>query len=220
MKLVLLDVDGTLTNTNSVDELCLIGALQSVLGVSDLSRDWSSYSQSTDSGIVAEVVASVIGHADTDVIARVRHRFFDLMEKSYTEQPELFVPIDGAQGVFGRLRAAGFPAAIATGAWHESARFKMRVAGVDMHGVAMATGDDHTERAAIMRIAVDRVRRWDGVDVDDVVYVGDGSWDVAAAATLGYSFIGVASTPQAHERLVQAGATTVVSTLADLESYL
>jgi phosphoglycolate phosphatase-like HAD superfamily hydrolase len=220
MKLVLFDVDGTLTNTNRVDELCLIGALESILGVRNLSHDWSSYAQSTDSGIVAEVVTRVVGHEDADVVARVRHRFFDLMEQSYTEQPELFAPVQGAQGVFGRLRQSGYAVAIATGAWHESARFKMRVAGVDMHGVTMATGDDHTERALILQLAVDRVRRWDGHEPDHVVYVGDGNWDIAAATALGYSFIGIAQTTAEAERLTTAGAQVVLPNLVDLYTHL
>lgn len=220
MKLVVLDVDGTLTNTNAVDEHCLIGALTAVLGVDNLSNDWSTYAQSTDSGIVNEVVSNVHGAVDTDVVARVRHTFFDLMEMAYTQQPEAFAAIDGAGDLFARLRSGGYAVAIATGAWHESARFKMRVAGIDMHGVTMATGDDHSERTEILALAVDRARRWDGHIPAEVIYVGDGSWDVAAAAALGYRFVGIATTDEARERLVAAGATEVYESLVGLELRL
>ena len=50
MKLVIFDIDGTLTQTNEVDSRCFIEALQHVLGVEEFDTCWENYNSSPIAG--------------------------------------------------------------------------------------------------------------------------------------------------------------------------
>jgi len=216
MDLVILDIDGTLTDTEHVDDHSIVGALEDVLGVQDLSTDWSTYRTSTDAGIVAEVIERVQGVVDAAVVEAVTRRFYAILEDHYTSSPDLFAPLEGARDVLQTLQRMGYDVAIATGCWRESALFKLRVAGIEHISIPMATADDSPNRTAIVARAIELARRWNDVQAyDRIWYVGDGIWDVQASLELGLAFIGVAGETKA-ERLRTAGATLVVEHPADV----
>src|SRR2546422_8697277 len=52
MKLVMFDIDGTLTQTYQADETCFVQALREVFGFTDINTDWASYPHCSDSGIL------------------------------------------------------------------------------------------------------------------------------------------------------------------------
>lgn len=215
MDLIILDIDGTLTDTEHVDEHSIVGALEDVLGVSDLSTDWSTYRTSTDGGIVAEVVERVHGRLRPDAVDDVTKRFYAMLEDHYTASPDLFSPMPGARVVLSTLREMGYCVAIATGCWRESALFKLRVAGIEHVGVPLATADDSHDRAEILRRSIDLARQWNDVQsFENIWYIGDGVWDARAAATLGVGFIGIASGQKA-DRLRAERVTIIVETPAE-----
>ena len=51
MKLVVFDIDGTLTQTNEVDSRCFEEALRIVLGIEEFDTCWENYQFVTDSGV-------------------------------------------------------------------------------------------------------------------------------------------------------------------------
>src|SRR5258706_15574337 len=53
-RLIMFDIDGTLTETDDVDTRCYIQAMSEHLGVA-IDSDWSRYRHVTDSGIAAEL---------------------------------------------------------------------------------------------------------------------------------------------------------------------
>ena len=55
MKVVIFDIDGTLTQTNAVDSECFIRSVREILGVEDFETDWSQYQFVTDSGVAQEI---------------------------------------------------------------------------------------------------------------------------------------------------------------------
>jgi hypothetical protein len=56
----------------------------------------------------------------------------------------------------------------------------------------MATSDDDRNRRRIMEIAAGRAREFYGCSIfEQVVYLGDGPWDLQASYSLGYAFIGI-----------------------------
>src|SRR5438552_18421138 len=52
MKLLMFDIDGTLTQTYQADEACLVQALREVFRFTDINTDWASYPHCSDSGIL------------------------------------------------------------------------------------------------------------------------------------------------------------------------
>lgn len=220
MRLVILDIDGTLTDTTQVDEHAIVGALQDVLGVSGLSTDWSDYEHSTDAGIVYEVIAKNVGSVPAALLGRVQDRFFEYMENFYTSSPDLFSAMPGAKQILRDLHDHGYAVAIATGSWRESALFKLRVAQIWHDNVNMATADDHVSRSSIIRKAIDDARKQYGAtSFDEVIYVGDGAWDARASKNLGITFIGVANNGNS-ERLLQYGVETICQNLEEVSKLL
>ncbi len=66
MKLVVFDLDGTLTRTSRVDSECYERALLEVAGVRDPRTDWSTYEHATDTGIVDEIFRERFGRSPGD----------------------------------------------------------------------------------------------------------------------------------------------------------
>lgn len=220
MNLVVFDLDGTLTDTTHVDEHAIVGALQDVLGITDLSTDWNTYMHSTDAGIVHEVISAHRGGVAEEDLDSVQTQFFENMENFYTSSPGLFQPIPGAPDVLERLAHLGMATAIATGSWRESALFKLRVGGIRHAGVPLASSNDDHSRSAIIKTAILRAQQQHGVEVfERITYVGDGMWDARASRNLGIRFVGVARNGHA-DTMRRAGVEEVVADLTGIESVL
>ena len=84
--------------------------------------------------------------------------------------------------------------AYATGNWSAAAQWKLARAGLAPDGVAMATANDHVDRAEIVRTAMARA----GGPFAGTVYLGDGLWDRDAARRAGVGFVAVGGLDGPH----------------------
>jgi beta-phosphoglucomutase-like phosphatase (HAD superfamily) len=108
---------------------------------------------------------------------------------------------------------------LATGGWSESARCKMRSAGMRFDDFPAASADDAIARVSIMQIALDRlIASRNDRQPDSVVYIGDGIWDARACRELGFPFIGIAA-GDSGVKLRAAGASAVFADYADLDQF-
>jgi phosphoglycolate phosphatase-like HAD superfamily hydrolase len=184
MKLVVFDVDGTLTNTNEVDALCFVRTVTEVLGIDLANTRWSGFTSVTDSGIVRELYQQHLGRSPSaDEVTSLRGRFVAFLEEAAAQMPAAFGPIPGAAGALERLRRdPGWALAIATGCWQASAELKLRSAGLACGPLPAAFAEDACVREDIVRTAVARAMQTYGqAGFDRIVSVGDGPWDVTAA---------------------------------------
>ena len=216
MKLLVFDVDGTLTATNRVDGHSFLSAVRAVLPISaDLK--WSQFPEVTASGILRELWAAHSTEEYGVVEAAVKRHFFGHIESAVASDPEAFLPIRGAQDIFAKVREAGWTPAIATGGWRRSAELKLVTAGIATRGVPFATASEHERRADIIRHAVRLAT--EGAEPRQVVYVGDGSWDVRASRELGIGFVGRAG-PHRAPRLLDLGASAVIPDFSDADALI
>jgi phosphoglycolate phosphatase-like HAD superfamily hydrolase len=218
-RLAIFDLDGTLTDTNAVDGECYVEAAAAELGLT-LNPDWGSYPHCTDAGIAREALAAFFGRpASDEEIDRWRERFVALLRDRLTEDPARFSAIPGAAALLPHLPGEGWHLCIATGGWGSSAEIKRRAAGLP-EAVPIFSSDLHHTREGILEIAIRRMRELNGVSsYDRIVNLGDGVWDVAAAAALRLPFVGVGRGARA-DRLREAGARAVLSDFVDLEDTL
>jgi phosphoglycolate phosphatase-like HAD superfamily hydrolase len=152
-------------------------------------------------------------------IDRLRGRFFALLEARLAADPSRFSAIPGAAALLSRLREEGWHLCIATGGWSISAELKRRAAALPQE-VPIFSSDLHHTREGILEIAIDQMKESNGVpSYDRIVCLGDGVWDVSAAATLRLPFVGVGRGARA-DRLRKAGARAVLGDFADLAATL
>ena len=217
MHLILFDIDGTLTQTNAVDDVCFIRAVREVLGIDDVESDWSAYPHVTDWGITAELIRRSWGREPRGgEVDSVRDRFVHYLAAAIEADPSLCRPVAGAQRLLGEIASMRETSvALATGGWGESARLKLRAAGLALDGTALASSDDGMAREEILRVAVARAARQCGVArFDSCVYVGDGIWDLRAARALGFPFVGIADGQRASA-LAEGAASVVFADFGD-----
>jgi phosphoglycolate phosphatase-like HAD superfamily hydrolase len=217
MNLVIFDVDGTLTESVTVDEVCFVQAFQDVLGIEGINTNWLDYTFQTDSGLALEICRSHLGRDPSGAeISRLQSRFVQLLGAAVERTGQPMRAIPGAAAFLIRMKErAGWFFAIATGGWSVSARFKLASAGLPVDAFPWASADDALDRVEILRTAMHRAGQHYGQDAfDKVVYIGDGVWDVRAARELGISFLGIAVGERAR-KLGQAGASCVMPDLSD-----
>lgn len=218
MNLVLFDIDGTLTRSESLDAEIYLQSLSGVFGFSDVSSEWSLYQHTTDAGILREIFQSRLGRApEASEISDFRTHFVNAISAAALQTP--FCEIAGARELLNHLIGSRYCVGLATGGWSDSARCKMLSAGLPYDAVPSSSADDAISRVSIMQIAIDRViARADGHRPDSIVYVGDGIWDARACRDLGIPFVGVATGPRA-QALRAAGAVEVFPDYSQMAEF-
>jgi phosphoglycolate phosphatase-like HAD superfamily hydrolase len=212
MNLIVFDLDGTLTQTNAVDDQCFIQAFADALEMTELNTNWSEYEHVTDLGCLQQAFFSKFNRPITSAeTARFIGCFLQLLRARHGQDSALFQEVAGAAALLTVLRHnARWKLAIATGCWQASAQFKMNVAGLPSKGIPAAFADDGPSRETIVRTAIERA----GEGFERIVSVGDADWDVRTARRLRLPFIGVGGLRRGR-RLRQAGATHTVENFLD-----
>ena len=185
MHLVMFDIDGTLVNSSSFEDVCYSKA---VLGVikHPVDTDWSKYTNVTDSGILDEII-------DKNGLDSDRYNIHSAVKLSFISHIKSHLhhtsvkEIEGASEFIQLLRQRDdVVLAIATGGWQETARLKLESAGIDYSGIAFASGSYHIKRIDIMKIAKAKCSE---SRFTSKSYFGDAIWDKKASQELGFNFI-------------------------------
>lgn len=221
MLLILFDIDGTLTESFALDAAMFLDTVRKTFGFRDISEDWSSYRHVTGAGVLREIVEVRLGRPPTrEEVGRVQARLEASLRTGIREAGGI-KPIPGAPRMLTWLLGSPseYAVAIASGNWTAIARLMLDSAGLQVDGVPGAFSDDEVAREEICRVARERAERQHGRPFPQVVYVGDGVWDVQAAQVLGYGFVGIGREAVAA-RLRAAGATEVLPDFQDAEAFL
>lgn len=214
-RLVIFDVDGTLTATNAVDDECFRRAMGTVLGVEITSVGAEASVHATDSYISRALGERHLQRTPSESdVARMTTCFVNELRAELARAPERFAAIPGAQGLFDVLRRAGWSIAVATGGWGPSARLKLAAAGLAEPDLIIACASDATTRREIVSLAAARAVERHGHGFERIVSVGDRPWDVRTAAELELPFIGVGVGAKARA-MREVGAAIVVPDLRD-----
>jgi phosphoglycolate phosphatase-like HAD superfamily hydrolase len=215
-RLAVFDIDGTLTDTNSVDDECYVQAVAETFGLDPRSLDWSDAPEITDAALLRWLAARHARAVDPTNESAVLSRFLELLRHHLGAIPSRFRPIAGAPLVRAALEQRGWHIGLATGGWSASARLKLAAIGFDTAALVVATASDAHTRREIVHLALQKATEQYG-SFDRVVSIGDGVWDVHTAAAVGWPFIGIASGGRA-DRLRACGATTILPDLADVSA--
>jgi phosphoglycolate phosphatase-like HAD superfamily hydrolase len=216
MRLIVFDIDGTLTDTMEEDTAAFLRSFDEVFGFKKINADWSCYKNATDAGIFREVFESRAGRAPSGDETRKFIRYFiDLLR--FGAERRAYAAMPGAPELLARLtQRSNYKVALASGCWSDAARVKMTSAGMNYNDYPSASADDAAEREVIIKLAVERAARDADRKIVGTVYVGDGVWDARACEKIGIPFIAIAADAQ-KEKLIAAGAVAVLPDLCDDE---
>jgi beta-phosphoglucomutase-like phosphatase (HAD superfamily) len=181
---LIFDIDGTLVSSTEFDDRLYRMAILEVLGDVQLRSVLTDYEHVSDAGILRAICRE--NNIDSAVVEpRIRNRFGELVSMHLTTEACAAIP--GALSLWNSLCGdQRFAVGLATGGWSHTARMKLVAAGYPIDGIAFASSDDSHERTQIMQ----RCRAM-LPPTTSTVYIGDGEWDLAAAESLGWRFIGV-----------------------------
>ncbi len=194
MNLVMLDIDGTLTQSYEYDREIFGLAIAEVLSYPTVNADLNGYVDKTSTGVTLEAIRRLTGrNPEAEQFEEVKRRVLWHLERMHQESPGAFSEVPGASRFLERLRKLdGAGIAIATGCWHSEALFKLRASDLNVDGIPMATSDDDRNRMRIMEISAEKARNFYACPAfDRTVYLGDGPWDLQASRSLGYGFVGI-----------------------------
>ncbi len=158
MRLVLFDIDGTLTDTMEIDAACFVRTYADVCGFGNIDTDWSRYRHATDSGIFYEIFETRMGRFPTaEEISQFRGHFMRLLAAASVECP--FAATPGAARMLSLLADSGvYKVSLATGCWSDSARLKMASAGMCYDDYPSASCDDAVERDSIIKVSMEKAK--------------------------------------------------------------
>jgi phosphoglycolate phosphatase-like HAD superfamily hydrolase len=162
MNLVMLDIDGTLTQSYEYDREIFGLAIAEVLGCPPIDADLNGYTDKTSTGVTQETILRITGKVPSaGQLEEVKRNVLGRLDKMYQESPEIFGEVPGAARFLERLRSLdGAGIAIATGCWLSEAMFKLRASGLSVADIPMATSDDDRNRTRIMQIAARKARNF------------------------------------------------------------
>lgn len=218
--LALWDIDHTLIETRGVGRAIYERAFPVATGRP--LREFATVSGRTELDIMRESLRRNGMEATDEAIHRLAHALIKGYEDSRTELADRGRALPGAAATLAALATdETVHQSVLTGNLREVARIKLEVFGLDKYLdlEAGAYGEDHAERAQLVRYAQARAAQRFGTSFDDAhtLLIGDTPNDVRAALQIGVNVIGVATGSSDREQLRRAGATVV---LAELEPDL
>jgi phosphoglycolate phosphatase-like HAD superfamily hydrolase len=222
MKLAIFDIDGTLTVTDRVDDICFVQALADAHGITGVSTHWAEYPHTTDSAITSHIFQERFNRAPEEAeLVKFKSHFVGLLEDYRAKDSSLFGEIAGASSMLRRLnQEPEWRVAIASGGWRVSATLKLKTAGIEVNDYPAAFADDGLSREEILQTAVMKAQTlYRRNNFDRVVSVGDGLWDVRSARQLRFPFLGRGS-GEGGDKLRRAGATHVIKDFSDYSRLL
>ena len=208
--LYLFDIDGTLLNAHGSGR----GAFDAVMAEHHDVIDASAgirYGGKTDPALVDEIFAAKLGRAPTD---REREAFLD----AYVPRLRALLGTNGVIVLEGVVAALDFLRSrarlgVATGNIRAGAEAKLAAAGLGDRFELGGYGCDSKIRAELVARAIER----GGVDVDEVIVVGDTIHDISAARACNATVCAVATGTDAVHEL--AHADVVFASMTELPAW-
>ncbi|NEC03407.1 HAD hydrolase-like protein [Streptomyces anulatus] len=218
MKLVLWDIDHTLIATRGVGREIFAEAFEQVAGT-------PMREQATVDGMTEPVIfrrtAELHGiTSDRTMFEEFARRSAEIHRRRAHDLRERGHALPGAAAALAALADMnGVVQSVVTGNIRPVAEVKLQVFGLDTHirFPYGGYGEDHDDRAELVRTAIDRTRAATGADIalTDILLIGDTPADVAAGRAAGVPVLAIATGRTSAAELADAGATATVRDLQD-----
>lgn len=220
MKLVIFDIDGTLTDTKAVDDKCFISAFETTFGLDIQDQIWADLKNVTDWGITEEIIQQRLKRSPTtEEYAEMYLNHIANLAIEKQKDPLQFSAVAGAnQFLQVLLNQSNYKVGIATGAWERSALLKLESIEINPKNHPFSNSDYHKSREKITLDTIAKAKQKYSYDFEDIVYFGDGAWDYTTCKNLGIPFIGIDI--KKDEKLQKMGAKNVFYNFEDPTAIL
>ena len=172
MKLIIFDIDGTLTNTKEVDDQCFIKAFDATFQLDIKNQVWASLKNVTDWGITEEIINQRLNRKPTKEEYQIMHdnHVANLRAEKIRDATQ-FEAVLGVNEFIHGLDNNKFSIGLATGAWEKSALLKLEVIGLDAPKIPFSNSDYHKTREAITLHTIQQAKSRYQQDFDEIISV-------------------------------------------------
>ena len=190
MKMIILDIDGTIVDAVHADDKCFIQTFKEIYQIDLANADWNEFIHVTDNGLTIEIFEQHFSQYPKKAdIQTVKSHFKKLLKECVQQFTEI-------RGAISFIESASnntdFEIAFATGGWKETAVLKCQSIGLHLNEFICKSANDHYNRAKIIELAIEEALEKNNLqNFESVTYFGDGTWDFDTTRTLGINFIGV-----------------------------
>lgn len=212
-KLLLFDIDGTLTRSkNRIGYTLTFAVFEELLGISVPQDHPAWFAGKTDLQIYEEL-ASELG-ADADAVERQRPLLRDALARQFANYatPEWIELLPGAAELVEVLAQHDDAVlGLVTGNVRPCAYLKLRSHGLEQHFTFGAFGCEHADRTLLPPLAVQRAEALTGLRFapEDTVVIGDAVRDIDCAKAHGMKVVAVATGGTPAHALRAHGADVV-----------
>lgn len=213
-KLIVFDIDGTLTNSVTLYHSVVIRCLN-LMGIKEVDTDFSGYKYHTDSyGLKWNYENNFNRPYDRSLLKE----FEDLIYNELSKHPPVS-EIAGAKNCVNDLLDANCGVAFATGSLLRPAKLKLDQCEIWYEEGLIATSSISFDRETFVLQAIENAKKFFNIEEFDKIYsIGDGVWDMETAKKLGLTFIGIGKPHK--EKLIAKGCSVYFDDLSELASYL
>lgn len=221
MKLLIFDIDGTLTNTKQVDDECFIATFEERYGVKLGEVDWNKFQNVTDTALFQDIYFSLFEKNPSQAeMEAFRWDFLKRFEIQFKTNPHLFQEVKGAANFLKHCETQrNIRVALATGAWRHSAIFKLMTADIPYQWLILSHADNFIRRHDIILDAIAQCKEKYSTDFfEHIVYFGDGKWDFETTRDLEIPFIGI--DVKGDNQLINLGTKYVFPNFEDVAAIM
>lgn len=221
-KMLLFDIDGTLLLTGGAGLIAIEEAFFRVFGIKDTWRDLVPDGK-TDPMIFEEIAARCLNRALSGIeYQELLQHYIEIFEREITRAPR-FRLMPGITQLLSELSARDdVLLGVATGNVEDTARAKLRRAGLENHFAFGAFGSDSKERGELVRMAIERGRRHYGKDIpaENILVIGDSVLDFIAAEKAGVKCVIVTTGGTTREALAAYQPYRIFDNFAESKTFL
>lgn len=186
-KLIVFDIDGTLTDTVKIYTRIFIESLKD-MGVIEINANFGEYLHHTDS-----YIGKMIFEKDRK-LNFTKEKLKEFEKYLYARCQKYSVhEIKGARKLVNYLETqTEYALCYATGSLLKPAEYKLEAISISYEPSLLVASNNIHERENIVQLAIDKAKAHFKINTfDRIVSIGDGVWDLTTAKNLGVDFIGV-----------------------------
>lgn len=213
-KLVIFDIDGTLTDSVLLYHKVVADCLN-LMGIKNVDTNFSNYKYHTDS---YGLKWNYENNFDEPYSKKLLTVFENTLFSELIKHPPVN-EINGAKNCVDQLLSANYAIAFATGSLPKPAKLKLDQCDIWYDEFLIATSEISYDRETFVLKAIENAKEYFKVKMFDQIYsIGDGLWDLETAQKLNLDFIGIGKPHK--EKLMKNGCLVHFDDLTQLASYL